>query len=457
MMLRLEKRRKLAIICGKLTGILIRKLSGGKGGTFPGYVARLIEPEILSYMAGKIRGKVAVTIGTNGKTTVNNLICRGLEAEGKRVVANRTGANMLNGVVSAFVQAAGWDGNLSVDCGCIEVDEFASRQILPQLRPDCVVITNIFRDQIDRYGEVDTIRDRIREAVSCVPEAVIAVNCDDFISYTMALECGNPVVTYGINQRIFDGVSGPEVRESTFCRFCREKLEYEFFHYGQLGVYRCPCCGWQRPAPDYTASNIRFGEKGYMFFIDGIFFHSRAAAPYNVYNTLSAYTAMKVLGALTDGFEKTVEQFDFGNDREGTFVVNGALVHLYLAKNPVGLQQNISLLVKDRAPKDIIFRINDNPQDGKDVSWLWDVDFQYLREARAVTIIAAGSRFLDMALRLKYEEIPCDTSKNIRKAVKALTARGTGNLYLIVNYTGLFPARRMLGSLQEKTAAKRKE
>ncbi len=449
-------RRKLAMLCGKIAGVIVQKIGKGRGSVLPGHVARLIEPDILSYMVDRFQGRIVVTMGTNGKTTVNSMIYHALEEEGKKVIANRAGANMLNGVTAAFVQAAGRGGRFDADYACIEVDEFASTQILPRLKPDCVLLTNLFRDQIDRFGEIDTIRERIKAAISSVPKAVFVSNCDDFISYTLALECGNPVVTYGINEQIFDGISNSEVRESTFCRYCGGKLEYDFFHYGQLGIYHCPSCEWKRPVPDYTAEQIRFQETGYAFVIDGVPICSRASAPYSVYNTLSAYTALRVLEAPVGRFRETIEGFNYGNNREGTFTVNGARVQLHLVKNPVGFQQKISMIMKDPKPKDIMIQINDNFQDGTDISWLWDVDFLYLKDAAAASVTVMGIRRLDMALRLKYEDIACEPAEDIEKAVRKLSENGTGNLYMIVNYTGLFPANQMLRKLQEESKKKQK-
>ena len=174
-----------------------------------------------------------------------------------------------------------------------------------------------------------------------------------------------------------------------------------------------------------------------------------------MYNTLSAYTALRILDAPTDKFRETIEKFNYGNNREGTYTVNGARVHLHLVKNPVGFQQKISMLMRDPKPKDIIIQINDNFQDGTDISWLWDVDFLYLKDA-AASITVTGIRRLDMALRLKYEDIPCEPEEDVEKAVLKLSENGTGNLYMIVNYTGLFPANQMLGRLQAASKKKQK-
>lgn len=445
-------RRRIAIICAKCVNMAIRKFSNRKGSVLPGYVAQWIDPDILPEMAELVREKIIVIMGTNGKTTTNSMICHALRAEGKKVLINRTGANMLNGVISAFVLAAGSKGRLDIDYACIEVDEFASMQILPKLKPDFILLTNIFRDQIDRFGEIDIVCERIQDAIAQVPEVKLISNCDDILSYALASRCGHPIVTYGIDQQIFDDISSPEVRESIFCPSCGEKLRYDFFHYGQLGIYKCPHCGWKRPAPDYTAENIAFREKGYAFEIDGMPINSKAKGPYNVYNTLSAYASIKAMGAPSDHFKEAVESFNYENNREETFTIHGTQVCLHLAKNPVGFQQKISMVLKDLRPKDIIVQINDAAQDGKDISWLWDVDFQYLSDANARTIGVAGTRSLDMALRLKYDDIPCRLVKDMESYIQRLSKEGTGRLYIIVNYSGLRRANRMLHKMQDAIA-----
>lgn len=183
--------------------------------------------------------------------------------------------------------------------------------------------------------------------------------------------------------------------------------------------------------------------------MDGMDIHSTARTPYNIYNTLSAYTALRALGANTGHFKSMAEAFDYGNNRESIFTVGNACIQLHLAKNPIGFQQKISLVLKDTEPKDIIIQINDTYQDGEDVSWLWDVDFQYLADAQCKSIITAGTRRHDMGLRLKYEDIPCESTTDLQASVTGLLAGGTGNLYVIVNYSGLYSTNRMLTNLQE--------
>lgn len=442
-------RKRLAILCAKIVSVMIQKMSRRQGSTFPGYIARLIYPDILADLAGMVREKIIVTMGTNGKTTVNNIVCHVLEQQGRKVIINRTGANMLNGVICAFVMAAGWSGRLDADYACMEVDEFAAEQILPGLKPACVLLTNIFRDQMDRYGEIDTVMFKIRTALEGVPETKLVINGDDFFLNTLRLRCDHPAVTYGINEKIFEDASNPGVRESTFCRFCGEKLVFTFVQYGQIGSYHCPRCSFKRPAPDHTAENIRLEDGGYAYDMDGVQIRIHTDAPYHVYNTLGAYGALKAVDAPVEGFAEAVRTFDYENGREENFRLPNAEIQLYLAKNPIGFQQKIALMVKDRKAKDLIVEINDTAQDGKDISWLWDVDIRYLKDANVASVMVTGSRRLDMELRLKYEDIPCRKAQDMQEAVKELLNSGTGNLYIIVNYSALYHTNHMLHQLQD--------
>ena len=302
----MKLRSKLAIKCAKTTSYLIKKLNRGSGVTLPGYVARLIDPQILSTMASMVREKTIVTMGTNGKTTTNSILYHALKAEGKSVIINRTGANMLNGIISAFVLSTDRHGQLDADYACIEVDEIASVGVLPQLKPDCALLTNISRDQLDRFGEVDITYNKLKTAVTSVPDTKLIINCDDILSYALAKESQNPFVTYGISEQIFDDISRSEIRESIFCRSCGKKLEYDFFHYGQLGIYHCPNCGFQRPEPDFTASDIYFHDEVYDFDMDGMRIHSTSRSPYNIYNTLSAYAALCAMDADKPHFQEMI-------------------------------------------------------------------------------------------------------------------------------------------------------
>ncbi len=441
-------RAKLAIAAGKLCSKIIKAMHKGSGDTWPGKIALMIDPDILTEISKTVRSKIFVTMGTNGKTTTNAILYHVLTSSGKKAVINKTGSNMMNGIVSSFVLSAKKGGRVDADYACIEVDENASKYVLPKLQPDCIVLTNISRDQLDRFGEVDLTFKTVKEAIALVPDALLVVNCDDIISYSIALENKNKFITFGISEQIFDDRARSEIRESIFCRKCETKLKYDFFHYGQLGVYHCPKCGFTRPKPDYTAKDITSEDKTYSFTLGKYEINSSARTAYNIYNTLSAFAALSECGALFDNFKEAIESFDYGNNREDIFKIGNAAVQLHLAKNPIGFQQKVSLILKDKEPKDIIILINDGYQDGTDVSWLWDVDFEHLSGANAKEIFTTGSRRYDMALRLKYEDVSCKVTTKLKETIEYLTAKGTGNLYIIVNYTGLYSTNHLLHELE---------
>lgn len=457
-------RIRLSICLAKLVSRVLQKTNRGRGTALPGYAARLLAPRILLKLSGMVRKKIIVVMGTNGKTTTNNLLCRTLEAQGNKVVCNQLGANMQNGIVSAFALAADRNGRIDAEYACIEVDELAAAEVLPVLRPDCIVLTNIFRDQLDRYGEIDIICRKMKEAIQTVPNAVLVINCDDIFSYALSCECQNPTVLYGIEEHAFPDMASEGFPDSLFCRFCGKRLSYDFFHYGHLGIWHCPHCGAERPSPACTATDIRFGEEPYgcedavhycschemtSFYVGGQLLTAKTGACYSVYNILAAYTALSAVHAGTDAFAETVWQFDYGNQREEEFFIDGARVRLYLAKNPVGFQQKLALLQRDAAPKDIIVQINDNAQDGKDVSWLWDINFSSFAKLHAAKILTAGLRRYDMQLRLKYEDVPCEATEDIEAAVRRLAEEGTKNIYIISNYSGLYEINRLLKRMED--------
>ncbi|MCP1103390.1 UDP-N-acetylmuramyl tripeptide synthase [Aequitasia blattaphilus] len=450
----MKLRSKLAIRAAKITSYLIKKLNKGNGVTFPGKVALRIDPNILSVLSSMVKKQRIVTMGTNGKTTTNSIIYHALKEEGYNVIINRTGANMLNGIISAFVLATDKQGRINADYACIEVDEMASVAVLPQVNPDVAILTNISRDQLDRFGEVDITFNKLKQAYNSVPKCKLTINGDDILSYSLAKECQNPFITYGISEEIFDNISKSEIRESTFCRVCESKIEYRFFHYGQLGIYKCPKCGFERPVPDYEAKSICYHNQVYSFEMDGMTIESTARTPYNIYNTLSAYALLKNAKIPIPHFKEMAESFDYGNDREVFFDINGTRTQLHLAKNPVGFQQKVSLVLKDDAPKDIIIQINDSYQDGRDISWLWDVDFQYLAKAKANSITLLGTRKYDMALRLKYEDVSFEVKEDMEEVVKERLSQGVKNLYVIVNYTGLYSTNKILNDLKDTGGAR---
>ena len=462
---------------------------GKQGSAMPGRVALKVNPGLIKSLSGQVRGKIIVTCGTNGKTTTNNLLCEELEAQGYKVVCNRVGANMVEGVATAFTDAADLSGRLDADYACLEIDEASAWHVFAFMKPDFMIVTNLFRDQLDRYGEIDLTMEALEKAIRMEPDMKLIINGDDPLTAFLAMESGNRFVSFGVSEQVQER-GGSEVREGRFCERCGAQLHYDFYHFSQLGVYHCPNCGFERPQIDYEASGIRL-EGGLSFDIKVV----HGACPpvpitasmsgfYNVYNILAVWAALKECGLGTEGFNGALRGYKPQFGRGEAFEIGGTRVLLNLAKNPAGFNQNISAMLEDRTPKDLIIAINDNAQDGRDISWLWDVDFDRLADETIRSIAVSGTRALDMRLRLKYVGIKAELAGNshagepadrqghskgqqhshadepgrnagghwdadsaeaaTEAAIREKLASGCRNLYVLVNYTALYAAHEFL-------------
>ncbi len=439
-------RGKFAIKVAKLVAKLCLKM-GRQGVTWAGLIARKIEPNILKILSDQIREKVYIVCGTNGKTTTNNMLCATLQAQGKKVICNRTGSNMLNGVVSAFVLATNGDCTLNADYACIEIDEVSTKRVLPTLKPDYMILTNIFRDQLDRYGEIDITMDILGQSIKMAPNMTLVINGDDPLSVSLAKKSGNNFITYGISEKVFDADENAEIREGRFCTVCGAKMHYNYYHYSQLGDYECPSCGFKRPNIDYPAINIECGDH-LAFTVEEKNIKARYKGFYNIYNILAVYAVAKHSGVNMEGFQLMLDNFNPENGRIEHFNIKSTDIELNLAKNPAGFNQNINAVMADKKDKDVIILINDRDQDGNDVSWLWDVDFDRFKDDSVKSITVSGIRCQDMRLRLKYVDIPSVLEGNIENAIRNKIADGTGNLYVLVNYTGLYSTRNILKRME---------
>ncbi len=434
------------------------KIAGKQGVTMAGKLAMKVDPQILKKLASQVRGEIIVTCGTNGKTTTNNLICSALEADGRKVICNHTGSNMLMGVAAAFVLNAGVNGRLDADNAVIEIDEASTVRVFPFFKPDYCVMTNLFRDQLDRYGEIDITMDLLRRAFDMAPDMKIIVNGDDSLSTYLAQESGHEVITYGISEQV-KGAQGSadgstrEIREGQFCKKCGTRLEYSFYHYSQLGVYRCPQCGFHRPEIDFDACNVdlkdglTFGVKEKNQALRRI--HANYRGFYNIYNILACWAAVRTAGVGTEHFDRMLDRYNPENGRNELFQIGKTKVLLNLAKNPAGFNQNISSVMEDPDEKDLIIVINDNAQDGRDISWLWDVDFDRLQDESIRSITVSGLRCQDMRLRLKYVSISADLIEDVKTAIEKRLADGCGNLYVLVNYTALYSTHIILKNMEK--------
>ncbi len=248
----------LSVIACKLL-VVVGRIFGKKGSSAPGQIAMKICPDILKLIAPKIHRGIICTLGTNGKTTTNNMINTVIESTGAKTVCNKVGANMLYGVVTAFAQKANILGNLNADWAVIEIDEASAKIVFDHIAPDYIVVTNLFRDQLDRYGDVKLTVAQIKTAIDKAPDATLILNADDPLSNYFSYICENKVVRYGINEKTMQEEA--ETNEGKFCQKCGAELSYEYHHYSQLGKYSCPDCDFVRNDPDYFAVDVHCDEK----------------------------------------------------------------------------------------------------------------------------------------------------------------------------------------------------
>ncbi|MBQ7040153.1 MAG: DUF1727 domain-containing protein, partial [Clostridia bacterium] len=315
-----------AVIIGKAVAALLKILKK-KGTTTPGNVALKICPGILKKMAGKIPGKIVAVMGTNGKTTTNNLLADYLEKAGYLVVCNRGGANMMAGSVTAFLTKTSVFGKVKADMATLEMDEAWAKHIFSHVKPDVVVLGNLFRDQLDRYGEIEMTMQHLKDAISRVPDAVLIANGDDPLICATVDGFENEKKFFGIEKAFSDNKS--EVKEGKFCSKCGKPLKYEFVHFSQLGNFHCDC-GFKRPNLTYNAENISVFPK-LKFSVSGLGdIELNGRGVYNIYNILGAMAGALECGAKFSDVAECAKNYTPQTGRMEELNIDGKRVCLIL-------------------------------------------------------------------------------------------------------------------------------
>ena len=436
-------RRLLAIWTGKLLTIA-GKLIGKKSSSSPGEFALKICPDLVKGINKSVSKGIIVTCGTNGKTTTNNLMCSALEAKGYKVLCNRLGANMLNGIATAYLQAADIFGRVSADYACLEIDEAYTPIVFEQVKPDVMVITNLFRDQLDRYGEIDITSDIIKKAIAKVPSLKLVLNGDDPLCAQFGREKSTEVKYFGISQKVLPQLN--DTKEGRFCPVCGAEQEYNYYHYSQLGDYHCPKCGFKRPKIDFEVKNVELGTP-MKFTVNSEPMEVNYKGFYNIYNLIAVYAALNTVGESTKDFATLLENYRPQIGRMQEFAFNKPVI-LSLSKNPAGFNQAISTVNSDKRKKDVIIAINDKANDGRDVSWIWDVDFDKVSDENLNTLTTTGIRLWDISLRFKYADVRVDLmTHSMEEAVTAALKTDSEVVYVLVNYTALYPTESVLNGL----------
>ncbi len=384
-----------------------------KGGTaMPGRYALKVCPELLEIVSRNVK-TVCVT-GTNGKTTSARIIEEAFEKEGKRYFSNRSGANLISGITTEFVLNSTLSGKNRCEYAVIECDEGAAKAVFPQLKPRVVMVTNLFSDQLDRYGDVTHTLENIRTALEGTPETVMVLNADCALTASLAKSLDNPAVFYGINKGAAPSKEQSEKADARHCIHCGTRLSYDYINYGHLGGYTCPKCGSTRPAPDYAVTAVteqRMDRSRVELSIRGER-HSAVInlpAMYNIYNAVGAMAAMEQMGLSMEGAKRALESFKCGFGRMEEFRLGSRGSRMMLVKNPAGCDQVIDFLGRIEESFNLVIALNDRTGDGRDISWVWDAEFEALSGMDKLgRVIAAGDRAWDMALRLKYAGVPVE-------------------------------------------------
>lgn len=456
-----DPRLLAAIASARAAQLASRALRRGGGSTIPGVVARRVDPKVLNKLTGRLPlGSAAVT-GTNGKTTTTRMISHVLAAAGVRTVNNSTGANLVTGVTAAVVSDASLSGKPSSEMGLFEVDEASVPRVAAEADLKILAVLNLFRDQLDRYGELAYTGKVIASAFADLPrDGAVVLNADDPLVASLGRSAGNPVF-YGVDEPALDTGRLQHVADSKDCPVCGTPLDYETVYMGHVGVYRCPRGDFDRPEPAYRASRVRLeGARGSSFLLSTPKGEreARTGLPglYNVYNALAAAAVAGEAGVGLDDAVRGIGGFGGAFGRVERIEAGDRDAFLLLIKNPVGFNEILRTFVTAADAKNVLIAINDNDADGRDVSWLWDVDFEMLAEARsegktdAAPFTVSGTRAGDMAVRLKYADLPVggvipDRAAAIRAALKATPPGQT--LYVLPTYTAMLEIRKALSDM----------
>jgi UDP-N-acetylmuramyl tripeptide synthase len=436
----------VGIAGARMAAGLSRLVGAGGGTTVPGKVLSSLDPEVLDRLAQRLPLGAALVSATNGKTTTSAMTAQIVEPR-VRLAHNASGANLLSGVTSSLLSAK------SPELGLFEVDEAALPEIARRVRPRAICLGNLFRDQLDRYGELEHVAERWRSVVQSLdPGAVLVVNGDDPQVGDLARERPGSIV-FGLDDPRHAVPELLHAADSKWCLRCGRPYEYTAAYVGHLGDYRCPACGHARPELDVAARRIELrGLDGVDFSLEtgGESRPVRLAVPglYNVYNALAAASLAIALGSTLDNTVAGLERFGAAFGRFERIPIGDKRLLVLLVKNPAGANEAVRTLVAGGPPRLAVLALNDAIADGRDVSWIWDVDWEPLL-AGLERVVVTGERAAEMALRCKYGGFSAEAIEVVPELDTALD-RGLelspagGELVVLPTYTAMLALRRIV-------------
>ncbi len=451
-----------AMTANRAIGAAIRRTGRGGGTAFPGMVATRIAPDLLDQLAARLPQGAIVVAGTNGKTTTTRLLSDALTHAGMGVVHNRTGSNLVRGITGAFADQMPIAGS-GPDIGVIEADENAFPEVVRRARPKVILLLNLFRDQLDRYGELETVASIWRPVIQTLdPETTLCVNADDPRLAWLAEESPARVVRFGLTTEGGGLPEMPHAADAAYCPVCGARFDYDAIYLSHLGAWRCPSCERERPELDLALSRVvpdgferqTLTLRGWPH-VEGVDLNLAVPGLYNAYNALAVAAAAHALGLPVEALGAATADFQPAFGRLERVDLAGRELTLTLAKNPTGFNEVLRMLNGAQPGSGfdgtVVIGINDLDADGRDVSWLWDVDFEVLAE-RQLPLVAAGIRGHDLALRMAYAGLdPCRLDARVagepfERVVEHLiqTTPPGGRVFVLLTYTAMLQLRAAL-------------
>ncbi len=451
-------RTRLAVGAGKTVQWTTRRLGFGGGTNLPGRIARRLAPALLQEQSRRLSDGVVLVSGTNGKTTTSRMLATILDQAGAQVLHNRAGANLITGLTATALDVGLW-GQPRYTHALFEVDEAHLPAAIMETQPRVVLLLNLFRDQLDRYGEVDTIAAKWRTALATLPpRTTVVLNADDPAIASLGENLQAQVLYYGLDDRRHGNDALRHAADSIFCYRCGTPYVYDPAFYGHIGIYRCPACGYARPQPDISLRQLALdGVRGSTLRTifsqrDGqLALEVDLPLPglYNAMNATAASAAAYALGINLRTIRAALEQFSAAFGRIERFTLAEHPTLMALVKNPIGASETVRMLTSGAPePLDLLIAINDRIADGTDVSWLWDADWEALRE-HARSVVVSGTRAADMAVRLKYAGLDPAMLRIVPELAQALDAcadqtPATAALTILPTYTAMLELRALL-------------
>lgn len=426
----------------------IMKIFGKTGGNLPGKLAYKWNKNIFSYF--KISGKIIAVTGTNGKTMTNNAIGGMLKACGYKVISNVEGNNMETGILSVLIKNCSLTGKVEADYFVFETDESYVPVLYKMIPLDCLVVLDFFRDQLDRVGEMETLIQKIQDFLTTYQGKLI-LNADDpnVARLGKANKKNGSIYYYHVEPYKHSTKEEADAGEGKFCPFCGERLIYEYYQYAHIGRFKCPNCYYGNNQIYLTVSEVDLDKK--TFIADGIKYETKWNTIYSMYNLAAVLSVAKVFEIDKEPIKKFMSEFELNNGRLERIVVNNCNTVINMAKNPAGFNVSLRLLNEDQEKKDILIVVNDNIADSTDVSWIWDINFEGMKNVGR--IITAGLRPYDLAIRIKvsgFDENQIFPFENLDDAVEKLYETN-GKKYVIANFTALSETRQAVFKFKDKT------